>query len=170
MNLKWIGALLTLISCGSCGFLAAYAHRRQEESLFQLMGVLTNMAWELEYQLTPLPDLCEKAAGVSIGAIGNFFKQLSRELNGQASPNVAGCISIVLKKCDGIPKLTEKALKLLGESLGRYDCAGQLKGLESVREYCRQKLAELGYRREERLRSYRVLGICAGAALAILLI
>ena len=61
-------------------------------------------------------------------------------------------------------------LLLLGSSLGRFDLAGQLKGLSAVKGQCALELQELRTDREPRLRSYRVLGLCAGAALVILLI
>ena len=56
----------------------------------------------------------------------------------------------------------------LGASLGRFDLQGQLQGIESVRAQCRKDLAELEDNRDQRLRSYQTLGLCAGCALAIL--
>jgi len=47
---------------------------------------------------------------------------------------------------------------------------GQLKGLESVRQECRRQVETLSYNRDARLRSYQTLGLCAGAALAILFV
>ena len=58
----------------------------------------------------------------------------------------------------------------MGSSLGRFDLEGQLQGLESVRIYCREQLDELSKDRDVRLRSYQTLGLCAGAALAILFV
>ena len=62
------------------------------------------------------------------------------------------------------------ALILLGRWLGRFDLDGQLKGLDAVRQECRRHLEELNNNREVRLRSYQTLGLCAGAAIAILFI
>ena len=59
---------------------------------------------------------------------------------------------------------------LLGKSIGRFDMDGQIKGLEAVRQDCRRRLDELSKDRDTRLRSYQTLGLCAGAALAILFI
>ena len=61
-------------------------------------------------------------------------------------------------------------LSELGESLGRFDLPGQLKGLEAVRRKCLMELEALGRNRTERLRCYQTLGLCAGAALVILFI
>ncbi len=62
----------------------------------------------------------------------------------------------------------QKRLLQLGRCLGRYDLQGQLQGLEAVQRGCEEALTALGRDREARLRSYQTLGLCAGAALAIL--
>ena len=170
MSVKWIGAVLTVAACGWLGRLAVNAFKRQESYLQQLSRILLYMTWELDCRLTPLPELCRKAAEQSKSALGQVFVQLAKELDGQAAPEVAQCMTVALGKCKDIPKSTVNALELLGQSLGQYDLSGQMKGLESVQKHCKLELDKLSYHREERLRSYRVLGICAGAALAIMLI
>lgn len=170
MSLKWIGAIILVASCGGCGFMAVSAYKKQESSLRQLAHVLEYMTWELEYRLTPLPELCRIAAQQANSNLGQFFTLLAQELEGQASPNVSCCLDVALSKMHEVPKLTVKALQLLGTSLGQFDLSGQLKGLEAVNLYCQNELGKLSHRREERLRSYQVLGLCAGAALAILFI
>ena len=48
--------------------------------------------------------------------------------------------------------------------------AGQLKGIAATRSACRREVDALLENRDLRLRSYKTLGLCAGAALAVLLI
>ena len=67
------------------------------------------------------------------------------------------------------PRL-HRLLLQLGHSLGRFDLSGQLSELTALREQCDEEIRELRLDRSERLKSYRVLGLCAGAALVILLI
>ena len=69
-----------------------------------------------------------------------------------------------------IPDSLREELKLMGKTLGRFDLDGQLRGLESVKDDCIRALEKLSDNRDVRLRSYETLGLCAGAALAILLI
>jgi len=170
MSLKWVGVILTIASCGGFGFLAVDAYKRQESSLSQFSQLLEYMAWELEYRLTPLPDLCIKIAQQSKSTLGRVFLLLAQELEGQASPDVFRCMEIVLHKSNDLPKITRRAFLLLGESLGQYDLTGQLKGIAAVIKYCQNELQQLGQCRAERLRSYQVLGLCAGVALAILFV
>ena len=58
MSYKWIGAILIIVSCGVCGFSVAAGKRREERLLSQLMDVLQFMEADLQYRLTPLPELC----------------------------------------------------------------------------------------------------------------
>lgn len=170
MNYKWIGAILVMLGCGGFGFSLAAAHRREENTLRQLIFALDYMECELQYRLTPLPDLCRQAAGEQRGSIRDVLLNLSRELDAQVSPDVERCMLAALSCVDDIPKHTREAFTALGKTLGKFDLNGQLKGLEQVRSGCRTQLESLRTNREPRLRSYQTLGLCAGAALAILLV
>lgn len=170
MNYKWIGALLIVLSCGGFGIGLAAAHRREEYALRQLVSALDLMECELQYRLTPLPELCRQAGQESRGCVGRVLLELSRELDAQISPEVSSCMQAALSNAGDIPSGTVQAMTYLGQSLGRFDLAGQLKGLEAVRNDCRRLLNEMALNKEQRLRSYQTLGFCAGAALAILLV
>ena len=56
------------------------------------------------------------------------------------------------------------------QNLGKFDMSGQLRGLENARNVCRENLELLMYNKDRRLRSYQTLGLCAGAAVAILFV
>lgn len=170
MYCKLLGAVMVIAACGGLGFKLAAAHLREERILRQLTGVLDYMACELQYRRTPLPELCRQAAGEISGSLSEFFLFLTRELEDQLSPDVKGCVDSALKAQSDLPKLTRSSLELLGQSLGRFDIQGQLKGLEAVRQDCRRNLEELNQNKQARLRGYQTLGLCAGAALAILLL
>jgi len=170
MNLKIIGAVLVVVSCGGFGFSIAANHRRSERSLRQLIAALDYMECELQYNLTPLPELCRQTSKEADGIIKTVFLSLAVELESQVSPDVGKCMESSLKSCRDIPRTTEECLQMLGQTLGRFDLQGQLRGLETVRVWCRQRLGEMEANRDVRLRSYQTLGLCAGAALAILLI
>ncbi len=168
MSIKWIGALCVIAGCGGFGFSLAAAHLREERALRQLISALDLMACELQYRLTPLPDLCRLAGEDAKGCVQTVLFALSNELEAQISPDVATCMCAALNTSGDIPPCTREQLLLLGRSLGRFDLPGQLKGLDAVRSTCRSKLESLTVNKEPRLRSYQTLGLCAGAALAIL--
>lgn len=170
MSTKWIGAILVVTACGGFGFLMALGYKREEKYLRQLASLLDYMSCELECRLTPLPELCRKAANQGNHGIGAVFSGLAEELEGQTLPEVANCMDAALSKVSQLPPLTKKACIQMGTSLGHFDLSGQLKGLKAVEIYCQRELEKLSQHREERLRSYQTLGLCAGAALAILFI
>lgn len=170
MNVKLIGAVLIIIACGGFGFLLAYNHRKEEQALRQLIGALDFMECEIQYHLTPLPELCRQAAKECGGAIRGVLITLAAEMEDQVSPDVASCMNAALAREKDIPKAARECFRKLGSSLGRFDLPGQLKGLEAIRALCRQELERLSQNRDVRLRSYQTLGLCAGAALVILFI
>lgn len=170
MTAKLIGIIFVIGSCGAFGFSLAATHRREEKCLRQLIAVLDYMACELQYRLTPLPSLCRQAAAESSGVIRNIFSGFTEELEDQISPDVSKCMQVSLRRIKDVPPITGECLCVLGQSLGRFDLEGQIRGLESVRQICRNKLEGLEANKDVRLRSYQTLGLCAGAALAILLI
>ncbi len=170
MILKIIGVILVVAGCGGVGFRIAANHRQEEKALRQLIGILDYMECELQYRLTPLPSLCRQAAKEFKQIPGKVFLEMAIEMEAQISPDMECCMSAALEKVKEIPSVTRDTLVLLGRSLGRFDLDGQLKGLEAVRQECRRNLELLGSNRDTRLRSYQTLGLCAGAALAILFI
>lgn len=170
MMYKWIGVVLIIGACGGLGFSIAAAQIREEKLLRQLISALDYMECELQYRLTPLPDLCLQVAQDTGGPVGQVFGKLSEELTAQIAPDVSSCMDAVLSQVPDMPRSVREAFELLGGSMGRFALAGQLKGLEGVRGTCRRTLEQLTENKEPRIRSYQTLGLCAGAAIAILLI
>ena len=167
---KIIGACLILVGCGGFGFALTASHHREEAALQRLASILDYMQCELQYRLTPLPELCRQAAGQGRNPVNRFFSTLADELDSQITPDVSCCFRMVLTAAESVPPRTETGIKLLGDTIGRFDLDGQLRELEAVRSYCRTQLTEMAQNRDSRLRSYQTLSLCAGAALAILFI
>ena len=170
MIIKWIGAGFVVLGCGSTGFMLAVNHCREEKSLRQFINILDYMECELQYRLTPLPELCRQVARHFKEMPGNVFYELSLEMDSLSVSDIESCVANVLNRLKKIPSITKDKIELFGRSVGRFDLEGQLKGIDAVRDDCRKTLKHLENNRENRLRSYQTLGLCAGAALAILLV
>lgn len=170
MLIKIIGAILVVIAGGGVGFQICASYRKKERELRKLIGVLDYMECELQYRMTPLPDLCRQAAGECSGVLRAVFLKLTTELEDQISPDVGRCMTAAVHSVKEISDSTANALLQLGNLMGRFDIDGQLKGLDAVRSACRKELETLCDNKEVRLRSYQTLGLCAGAAVAILLV
>lgn len=170
MMLKLFGALLIVIGCGGFGFLTAVYWKQEELALRQLVGDLEFMVCELQYRMTPLPELCGQTAGERNGLTSEFWKLMEAELEQQMEPDVSCCVQSVLNRCGKLPEHTQKALKILGQTLGRFDLEGQIQGLNSVKSHCCGELESMVQERDFRQKSYQTLGICTGIALAIILV
>ena len=170
MTVKLIGALCILAGCAGVGFQIAANYVKEEKAVRQLIGLLDYMSSELQYRLTALPDLCRQASKEAKGPLSRLFLQLSREMAEQIAPDVRRCMDAAMAKVTDIPPVTCQLLKTLGGSLGRFDMAGQLRSIDSVRAECKRRLDSLTENRDVRLRSYKTLGLCAGAAIVILFI
>lgn len=170
MDCKWIGAVLIMVGCGGFGLALCAQHRAEEASLLKLIRALDYMACELQFRLTPLPELCRMAGRESSGQVGKVLSNLAVALDSGVDSDVAAALDRILTDFPELPSKTRGNLNLLGSSLGRFDLEGQKSGLDSVRGACRRDLEELNRNRENRLRSYQTLALCTGAALAILLI
>jgi hypothetical protein len=79
-------------------------------------------------------------------------------------------MAAVLKNTAFITPITRNQIITLCNSVGRFGMEGQLKGLNTVQLECERQLSLLRNNRDSKIRSYQTLGLCTGAALAILLI
>ena len=170
MVLKIVGAILIIAGCGGVGFKTASNYIRDEKALEQLVGILDFMHCQLQYRLTPLPSLCRQIATDFKNMPGSLFEELALEMESQNATNIGQCMTSVISGKRTIPAITRAQMLRLGNTMGRFDLEGQLKGLDAVKQDCTRILDQMRNNREVRLRSYQTLGLCAGAALAILFI
>ena len=170
MTARLIGVLCILIGSGAVGFRLASSHRREIRYLRMLSTVLVHMISELNYRVTPLPRLCRIAAREATGCLQKVFNALSEELEGQISPDAKRCMQAAVQSVRDLPACTRSTLLYMGDNFGRFDLEGQISGLKSVCKFCDEQLQALENNKDARLRSYQTLGLCSGAALAIVLL
>ncbi len=170
MNVKLLGSILIMIACGGTGFLYAANYRKEIKYLKQLIRALEQMEWELQCRMTPLPELCSKAAQVCTNSLGVLFRKFAEELENQISPDAQLCMMSVLEQCADLPEMVKKMLTILGSQLGKYDFDGQINSLRAVRQSCADELSRYEFNKDVRLRGYQTLGLCAGAAVVIMLL
>lgn len=168
MRFKWIGAVLVILGCGGCGCSLVADQRRQERLVQELQQAVAFMVSELQYRLTPLPELCALAGGEVSGVTRQIFQELAAMLDGAIAPEVSECMKEVLRNHRELPTNIRRLHQQLGRSLGRFDLPGQLQGLNAIQKACQREHHRLSENREERMRSCQTLCLCAGAALVIL--
>ena len=168
MSYKWIGAILIVAGCVGTGLSTVVTHKREEGFLKQLQNLLEFMECELQYRLTPLPQLCRMCAKEVTGVLNTVLMNLSRELEWQAAADVTGCMAAALRRSSELSPRMRRLLMALGQTLGRFDLPGQLAGLESLKASCASELKRMQLRSETDVKSSRTVWFCAGIALVIL--
>ena len=170
MTVKISGAIFVILACSSFGFSLAAAYLKEVRALRSLIKAVNYMKSELQYRYTALPELCAHAAQATDGCIRKFFLLLVAELESQICPNTEQCVLNVLARQQDLPSHAKEIIVELGKTLGAFGLSGQLEGLLQVHVACEERLANLTKHQDIRVRSYQTLGVCAGAALAILLV
>ena len=170
MMYKIVGTALVILSCGGVGFNAASAHKREVRLLKELITSIHYMKCELEYRSTPLPELLGKTAKISSGHMQAFFLRLVQVLQSQIFPDPGSCCAHVIAQNKILPASVRDIIMTVGATLGQFDLQGQLDGLQLAIAHAEELLEKLTTDQDNRLRNYQTLGLCAGAALAILLV
>jgi len=170
MSLKILGFICVIVGCGSCGFSLAAQHLQRINFLRDMISAVEYMISEIRYHCTPLPQLCSQAANMHNGRVFDVLVCLSEELSKQNEENAQSCMRCVLEKMKELDPWYQNLLWEFGRNLGKFDLAGQMNGLESTHRKLLVELENLMENKDNRMRSYQTLGLCAGAAVAILFV
>lgn len=170
--LRLIGTLLVVAASSAVGFGFAANVRAQLTQLTQLTGALEYMKNEISYRLTPLPELFYLLSASSGKAVGAFFGRCAQTLGQTPAASVQSVFREAMQQTPqlALSQQTRQTLLELSMSLGKFDAAGQLSAIELAGARLRQELQALQSHRRERCRSYETIGICAGLALAVILL
>ena len=169
MNYKFIGILLIGISCSAFGFFLAANTRKNLLYIQEFIDILNYMECELNFHLTTLPNLCRMVAEKS-KSLGVVFSDLANELDNQISPDVSTCMAVAVRKYRHPSEDMRRLLLKLGDSLGKFDLQGQLLEIQELRQKCIRMRNEGEVSKNNRIRCYRTLGVCAGATIIIILL
>ena len=170
MILKIVGSILIVAGCGSYGFFLSASYKNETAALQQLLKAIDYLYCEIQYRRTALPELCARAGKLCSGSVGRFFSALADELERQIVPDVSKCIASVTERTNNLPPTIKEEIAELGYTLGMFDLDGQLRSLTVRSESIKQRIAFRTADQNTHVRNYQTLALCAGAALAILLI
>ena len=170
MVYKIIGIALIIFACGGFSFSIVCAHKNEVNYLRCLLRAISFMKCELEYRHAPMAEVCRNTADICQNKTGEFFKYLSEELDSQIYPDPQFCTNNALSKIKVFPNSVRECILQFSSTLGAFDLDGQIQELNRIEQLIEQSLDKLTFEQGQRLRSYQTLGLCAGAAIAILLI
>jgi len=170
MIIKLLGAVCVILGCGAFGYMIAFNARKEMSTLRQLINVLEFFECELSYRMLPLAQLCRLAAAIASSNMQRLLICIAEELERQRAHNVEKCIIYAIHNCPEIPPLTAQRVIELGKTLGKFDLGGQIKCIRGINAENKRLLDQISVDHIIRFRSYKTLGLCAGAALVILFI
>lgn len=168
MNLRIIGAVVIVMVCGGLGFDLAARDKHETATLSEFIKSLAYLQRELDAKGYALAQLCRNAAQVSRGIVSRFWSSLSIALDARLSASVSECIEEVMTAYRSMPQSSANAFRELGNCLGKYDREVQLQGILAVLSDAKVTLQSYRDNQPGRIRCYQTLGLCAGAAIAIL--
>ena len=170
--MKLLGSLLIVAASASAGFGYSCAVRRQLRQLVALLAALDYMKSEMEYRLTPLAELFTLLGTEGDAAICALFRQTAANMreNCALPPQTALARAVEQTKALTLSARARQTLCTLAFSLGKFDVGGQLRAITLAQAHLRAELDELQSGSRARCRSYETIGVCAGLALAVLLV
>ena len=170
--IKVLGVLLVTVGTAGAGFGFARAVRGQIRQMVALIAALEYLKSEMEYRLTPLPELFAELAQGEEAAAAAFFGRCAGSMreDRSASPQVVFRGAMEQTKELQWSRRTREAMMNLAFSLGRFDLGGQRRAIELAQERIGQELQEVQAGSRARCRSYETIGICAGLAVAVILL
>ena len=170
--LKLLGIACIVLGAGAVGFGCARRLRRQAQQLADLQTALCLMKSELLCRMTPLPELLENA-GKSVGSVvGRLFRRMAEQMRQDLYASPQALFTQTLRELSSLnlPPQAEQALLGLFLALGQFDAEGQCRSIDLASARLREQTEILEKSRIAQSRSYRTIGICAGFAIAVILL
>lgn len=111
------------------------------------------------------------AAGICRGSLRDIFQATAQRIELQNDANAGEIMEAVLIRIGHLlPISCICRLRELGNILGAYEVQEQVQAIDALCGRVSGSIEELRQGRAERCRSYEVMGVCAGCALAIILL
>lgn len=168
--MKGIGLCLVVAAGLLIGLYAAFTLKQRERTLTLGVELLSFLQTRIQYTAAPLSDLLQEAARQERFASLAFLQQTAILLTqGQTAPQAWREGVRSRERQDGLTREDTALLLRVGDDLGRTDTSGQTAHLT----LCCQQMEQQRHTARETARTkgtlYRTLGLCVGAAAALLL-
>ena len=170
--IRLFGAGLVALAASAAGFGFAQRVRVQCAQLDALSWALETMTSEMSARLTPLPEIFLLLGSGAQKDVSLFFKTAAMALT-----TPPGCtVPVAFKRGFAAAmnfrpgEQAVQALYALSAGLGRFTLERQLAAIEQAKTAVTRELLSLQAQKQARCRSYGTIGVCAGLALAVILL
>lgn len=166
--MKLMGVIFVVTSAGAMGVGISRSLHRRCVLLRQLLQALQLMRNEIAFCGTPLPKVFALMAVACEGPLEQIFSETAKRMDRQHWLTPQQAIKDALseeKDAFYAPVLLELTFQL-----GKYDLTAQISAVETARSRTEEMLLKLEQEKSKKSGTYEMLGVCAGIAVAILLI
>ena len=170
--MKLIGVIFVILSSGTVGFRLARQLRQRCTMLRQLQSGLHVLKNEIAFCASPLPKAFARVAASLDGPMAEVFAKVSGSMDKHCWLTPFSAFRQALRDAVGIrqeDKIRTILLELAGK-LGQYDLDSQMQGIELAMNRLEEERQNAEQERSVKSRTYETLGICAGLAVAIILL
>ncbi|MBP2649324.1 MAG: spoIIIAB [Firmicutes bacterium] len=173
MWVKLIGCCLVIFTGTWGGFMIAARYVERPKQIRQLIGCIASLGSYINYAALPLAEALERSTATVDGPVRDFFTEIATIINtkGWVSPGQA-FVETLSKMQDklAIYHPEREIILMLGASLGAIDRNEQQKQLDLAKAELEKIHREAIVERDQNVKMYRYLGVCAGLTTAILLV
>lgn len=169
--MRLAGIILIVVSTGSVGIRIARGLHRRCRFLRQLIDALQLLKNEIAVCATPLPQAFALMAVATDGPLERLFSAIAREMDRNRWTTPLAAVRKALNQTPELPESDPASQTLvdLAARLGKYDTDSQLQGIDLAVLRLTEVLHQAEVEKSTRSKTYQTLGICAGLAMAILL-
>lgn len=170
--MKLAGVLFVVISAASMGFRFSYAVRQRCNLLGQLILALRLLKSELSAHGTPIPEAFAFLAASTKGSTAEYFSAAAKQMHQKRWITPEGSLEFASDKLKELlpDDPVRMILRDMASYIGRFELESQLSGIECAVIRLEEIRKQAEQEKTLRCRTYRALGLCAGLALAILLV
>ena len=141
--IKLLGTAMIVLGSGSAGFGFARAVRAQLRQLNALLAALEAMKGEIEYRLTPLPELFAALGEGTEPVTAAFFRGCAAMMEADRALPPQLVLGRAMEQTTSLQwsARTRETVRNLAFSLGKFDLGGQVRAIELAQERLRAELA-----------------------------
>lgn len=166
--MKYIGLLFIVVSASSVGIQMAANLNRRCEMIRQFIYSLQVLRNEILVCGTYLPQAFALMAASVTTPLAEIYETIAKQMekNRWLTP-----YDVTREVVDGSwDGEISRMILSLSQKLGKYDLQAQTAGIDAAAKEAEQYLQVLECEKRLKSRTYRTLGLCAGLAVAILLV
>lgn len=168
--IRCIGFVLIVAGASSAGIWMASRVNQELKCYRALLSALISMQSEIRCNCSTVVYASEKASERIPAPVSDILRSISTKLKDDPTVSPGLHAHCVLRRMHEIPSEMRDIMRELFSLLGRQDLAAQLRALDLAVSRTECEINKLLSDRPDRCRTYRIMGICGGLAIAVILL